>query len=66
MQVGVYPPIGRIFRGSALGWVSDESQIEPGPRIIERPLVLRVAAPTLIVTFCPDNDLRYKFGIHYG
>jgi hypothetical protein len=56
MQVGVYPPIGRGFRGSALRWVSDECQVEPGPRIIERPLVLRVAAPTLVVTLRPNDD----------
>ena len=66
MQVGVYPPIGRTFCGGALVWVSDKSQVEPSPRVIESPLVIRVAAPTLVVTFRPDDDTRYEFGVHYG
>lgn len=59
MHVGVYPP---LWRGNAPRRVSDNAQIEPGPRIPEGPLVLRVTAPALVMALRLNDDARYGIG----
>src|SRR5579863_8680634 len=57
MLVGVYPP---LWRRDTPGCVSDNTQVEPGPRIPESSSVLRVAAPTLVMALRVDEDARYE------
>jgi len=57
MHVGVYPP---LWRRDTPGCVSNNTQIEPGPRIPERSLVLRVATPALVMALRLDEDARYE------